>query len=539
MALETIDLLASDISVGDQGHDTMHDYIHVGLKDLKSALLTLDGAAVKITGNQTVNGIKTFASSPVVPTPTTDFQAATKKYIDDGLATKTNTGHTHTIANITSLQATLDTKEPTIASGTTGQYYRGDKTWQALNKAAVGVKEFGDILATYNTAVGFTTLDWSVDGNYIVGSLVTDMPATGQTWNVTILSSSVEAGIIAIAIRSGSNTPYLRVKASTGTWGSWQSISGGYSSMSQSEGNTGTATSQRVITALDLKAIIQTHAQAQIASGVVTTTGDQTIGGVKTFSSAPRLTPSSTSGYAWIATDSAGNGAWSAVVNAPGGTVPWSNITGRPSTFPPEAHVHAITDVTNLSTTLSGKVDTTRTITAGTGLTGGGDLSANRTLAVTYGTAAGTAAQGNDSRLSDKRIPVDGSVGTTQMADGGTTVAKLATTARAYDICFTQSVGTRKVGNGEVPLGIRISRSVTFTQVLFRFETADVSGTSQVQVRKNGVAVYTATMAQGGLAVVATGSVSFVDGDILTVYISTVGTTPGKGLVADLLGYLS
>lgn len=33
----------------------------------------------------------------------------------------------------------LATKEPTIASGTTSQYYRGDKTWQTLNKAAVGL----------------------------------------------------------------------------------------------------------------------------------------------------------------------------------------------------------------------------------------------------------------------------------------------------------------------------------------------------------------------------------------------------------------
>ena len=41
----------------------------------------------------------------------------------------------------------------------------------------------------------------------------------------------------------------------------------------------------------------------------------------------------------------------------------------------------------------------TRQVIAGTGLTGGGDLSANRTLAVNYGTTAGTAAQGNDSRI--------------------------------------------------------------------------------------------------------------------------------------------
>lgn len=453
--LDEIDLLASDVSVGDQQHDTMHDYIHRSLKDLKTVFLTLDQSAVKITGNQTLAGIKTFQNSPIVPTPTTDFQASTKKYVDDGLATKTNTGHTHTIANITSLQTTLDEKAPLASPTFTG-------TVSGITKGMVGlgnVDNTTDLLKPISTATQ----------NALNGKA--ESVHTHTIADVTNLQASLDA------------------KATDST--------------------------------------------------LVHLTGNETIGGTKTFSSAPRLTPSSTAGYAWLATDTAGNGAWSAVVNAPEGTVPWANITGRPTTFTPEAHDHAITNITNLSTNLAAKVDTTRTIATGTGLSGGGDLSANRTLSVLYGTAAGTAAQGNDSRLSDKRIPVDGSVGTTQMADGGITVAKLATTARAYDICFTQSVGTRKVGNGEVPLGIRISRSVTFTQALFRFETADASGTSQVEVRKNGTAVYTATMAQGGLAVVATGSVSFVDGDILTVYTSTVGTTPGKGLVADLLGYLS
>ncbi len=48
---------------------------------------------------------------------------------------------------------------------------------------------------------------------------------------------------------------------------------------------------------------------------------------------------------------------------------------------------------------LSGKVATSRLINSGTGLSGGGDLTADRTLAVSYGTTAGTAAQGNDSRI--------------------------------------------------------------------------------------------------------------------------------------------
>ena len=88
-------------------------------------------------------------------------------------------------------------------------------------------------------------------------------------------------------------------------------------------------------------------------------TGDQTITGVKTFTAAP--------------------------------VVPDSAFT--------------IGKTSGLQAALNGKAPTARTITAGTGLTGGGDLTANRTLAVSYGTTAGTAAQGNDTRLSDARTP--------------------------------------------------------------------------------------------------------------------------------------
>ena len=38
---------------------------------------------VKLTWNQTIAWTKTFTSSPIVPTPTTDMEVATKKYVDD------------------------------------------------------------------------------------------------------------------------------------------------------------------------------------------------------------------------------------------------------------------------------------------------------------------------------------------------------------------------------------------------------------------------------------------------------------------------
>lgn len=70
--------------------------------------------------------------------------------------------------------------------------------------------------------------------------------------------------------------------------------------------------------------------------------------------------------------------------------------TGTSSKYAKEDHVHP-TDTT--------RVPTSRNINAGTGLSGGGNLTADRTLSVKYGNTAGTAAQGNDARLSDRRDP--------------------------------------------------------------------------------------------------------------------------------------
>jgi len=60
----------------------------------KKATMTQVGAFMATlftskTGNETIAGIKTFTSSPIVPTPTTDMQVATKKYVDDNSGTGT------------------------------------------------------------------------------------------------------------------------------------------------------------------------------------------------------------------------------------------------------------------------------------------------------------------------------------------------------------------------------------------------------------------------------------------------------------------
>lgn len=75
--------------------------------DSSTTAMTLYGNATSVsngvytTGNQTIGGIKTFSSSPIVPAPTTDLQAATKKYVDD----KASSDATYIITNQTEFNA--------------------------------------------------------------------------------------------------------------------------------------------------------------------------------------------------------------------------------------------------------------------------------------------------------------------------------------------------------------------------------------------------------------------------------------------------
>ena len=43
----------------------------------------INNTAVKLTGDQTIEDVKTFMSSPIVPTPTAVNQAVNKQYVDN------------------------------------------------------------------------------------------------------------------------------------------------------------------------------------------------------------------------------------------------------------------------------------------------------------------------------------------------------------------------------------------------------------------------------------------------------------------------
>lgn len=78
----------------------LHDKAGKDIKDYINDVLTveiddLDAENVKKTGDQTIEGVKTFESSPVIPAPTTDMQASTKEYVDDKDTAQTSALSTH------------------------------------------------------------------------------------------------------------------------------------------------------------------------------------------------------------------------------------------------------------------------------------------------------------------------------------------------------------------------------------------------------------------------------------------------------------
>lgn len=157
------------------------------------------------------------------------------------------------------------------------------------------------------------------------------------------------------------------------------------------------------------------------------------------------------------------------------------------------------TEFNSVRTALTGKVDTTRTVTAGTGLSGGGDLSTNRTLAVSYGSASGTAVQGNDTRVSVKPYPpvdltdaatvaINAALGThfrlpaggnrtigipSTPTDGQVIVIEVLASGGARTITLTTgSAGSFKFGTDITALTATTSGAIDYIQAVYRTSTS-------------------------------------------------------------------
>lgn len=108
------------------------------------------------------------------------------------------------------------------------------------------------------------------------------------------------------------------------------------------------------------------------------------------------------------------------------------------------------------STGGSGDVPSTRTFTAGSGLVGGGDLSANRTFAVNWGTETEQVPRGDDARFTDARTPLSHAASHTEGGDD-----EIAVTPAQVIGLVAELIG--KVSTARTVNGHPLSSNVTVT----------------------------------------------------------------------------
>jgi hypothetical protein len=112
--------------------------------------------------------------------------------------------------------------------------------------------------------------------------------------------------------------------------------------------------------------------------------------------------------------------------------------------------------ITDLGTALAAKVATTRQVLAGTGMGGGGALSTDVTLNVSYGTSGTTACVGNDARLSNARTPNPHSNSHEALGSDPLTLSKGQITGLVADLAAkalgatTMTAGTGLTGGGDL-----------------------------------------------------------------------------------------
>lgn len=145
----------------DAALDTLESEVQSAISAAAAAQVVADQAATDASTASTAAATaasaaataQSAANTAATTAATALTNAATAQTTANGAVTTANTALTTANSKIDSTQ--LATKEPLVTAGTTSQYYRGDKSWQTLNKTAVGlanVDNTTDLLKPISTA---------------------------------------------------------------------------------------------------------------------------------------------------------------------------------------------------------------------------------------------------------------------------------------------------------------------------------------------------------------------------------------------------
>ncbi|MFO7143596.1 hypothetical protein B9T16_19200, partial [Arthrospira sp. PCC 8006] len=317
-------------------------------------------------------------------------------------STFTPSEHTHTIANVTGLQSTLDGKEPTFTKST------------AFNKnfgTTIGtVTEGNDVrLSNARTPTSHThTLSQITNSGNVAaidtnGSTSNYLRGDGVWVTPPNTTYSAGTGLTLVGTEFRNTAPNVSTNLSTSTTSNTLTVN-------SSDGTNAvlpaaTTTVAGVMSNADKTKLdgIAAGAQVNVATNLGVTAGT-TAGPVVTSSTGTNVTlPTASATNSGIITT--GNQTWTGVKTF--NSLITGSISGNAGTATALQTARTINGTSfNGSANITITANTPNTLTNGTGLTGNNfNGSASTTWAVAYGTTAGTACQGNDSRLSDARTP--------------------------------------------------------------------------------------------------------------------------------------
>ena len=144
----------------------------------------LDGNAVHKTGNEDINGVKIFNSSPIVPTPTADGEATPKSYVDGLVAGITG------MVDVMVFKGTLGITSDGATVTALPENHKVGWTYKVVtaNTYAGIACEVGDMIACIKDNTISNDADWTVFQGNIDGAVTG--PASSTDAHVAIFNGA-------------------------------------------------------------------------------------------------------------------------------------------------------------------------------------------------------------------------------------------------------------------------------------------------------------------------------------------------------------
>ncbi|HYV95378.1 MAG TPA: hypothetical protein VE978_26630, partial [Chitinophagales bacterium] len=219
---------SQDLGSGSISFDIGDEIIHNG------SIYQVSPSAATVTS---VNGLQ-----GVVVLSTSDIDEGTNLYYTDarpllapltGYSAGTNTvlaSGNSILTAFQNVQGQLNARESVVTAGTTSQYWRGDKTFQTLDKTAVGLSNVENTaLSTWTGTTNVTTLGTIATGTWNATPIADGKIAsalTGKTYNAITLSAQATGFTIAGGTTSKTLTVPLDATVSGTNTGDQATVSG-------------------------------------------------------------------------------------------------------------------------------------------------------------------------------------------------------------------------------------------------------------------------------------------------------------------------